>query len=431
MSSKLSIRDRMGNQYPNYFPQTISTNKSTFDQIKRSTIENFRKALKPKTKISQSTSFTSMSTTFFSKKYIPSTPKTTTNMINSKAAPKIKYHQFKELNPEIKQEMRKVKMKIRKLILNHRKNQPCNHFEKFNYEYNDKIKDFFLSEQRIKAIQKYNSKFHFGQINFNFVNEPLKYLIDVTEFQGNNLGLNEIFDQLSLREKGIIALEPSYFVEDQTLLIKKIKSKSLTQKLNDEEKEEMLKKEQLKDNNKNKFTNINNKSYSKYANTHSDIGKKYFVFNKKKDALTSFFSPKISRGGYLENMKSLMVKDLNHKIKEYELSQREFEFDDYHSFNKARFANTMRHFDKKIYNIKLFKTNNKNKGSNTERKKSVSYVGSLKMRNTKEFLLKSNSERIIYENNHKVRKQQLEIRKNNDKVMNNYLNNIKLNISKK
>ena len=53
----------------------------------------------------------------------------------------------------------------------------------------------------------------------------------------------------------------------------------------------------------------------------------------------------------------------------------------------------------------------------------------LRLRNTKEFLLKSNSERLIHERKRREKQYELEMKKSMNSNMKNYLDNIRKNIS--
>ena len=307
MSSKLIIKGGIRRKY-NYVPQHYTIKQDNLNPIKSFTIEQLRDNLKARARFYHSSSLTSMSTTFFSRKHFdfPLTPKPVLLPIHKRYSP-VK-DKAKESNLQTQKEMRKVKMKIRKMILNYQKQKPCEYFEKLNFEFNGKIQDSFTCEQRIKAINKYNSKFHFGNVHYNYISEPLKRLIDISEFNRGNMGPHEVFGNLTPQEKAIVALEPSYFVDGQVLLMKKVKAKSLSQKLNEEEEEE---------NKEQKYNNTNTKYQQKSTSTYSDISNKYFVFGNQNEPFVPLESPTAGKGRYLEEIKSKMLKDLNEKMKDY------------------------------------------------------------------------------------------------------------------
>ena len=427
MSSKLIIKHGTPRKY-NYIPQHYTINKDPLHQIKPFTIEQLRNTIKARAKFfhSSSSSLTSMSTTFFSKKPInfSSTPKQVLHPFHKYSPPKVK---LKETNLQIQKQMRKVKMKIRKMILNHQKQKPCEYFEKMNFELNGKIQDSFTCDKRIKAINKYNSKFHFGNVNYNYINEPLKKLIDVSEFNKSNMSVHEVFGNLTPQEKAIVALEPSYFVDGQVLLMKKVKAKSLSQKLNEEEEEEIK-----EHNNNNNNTHIHTKYQQKSTSTYSDISNKYFEFQNQNEGFVVPLEYSMSNSGrYLDKLKSKMLKELNEKMKEYEYTHNKKD-NKLYSNDCLSFAKTMKHEYSNVYHPLLFGQGSLNDNNNNNIKHNVIISGNdLRLRNTKEFLLKSNSERLIHERKRREKQYELEMKKSMNSNMKNYLDNIRKNISYK
>lgn len=400
-----------------YVPQTISFNKTSSPITKHPSITRFRKNSIMKSKLSQSSSFTSMSTTLFSKKQTETilTPKTPINLkinnINNKTI------FIKKPTSKIQKQMRKVKMKIRKFIINHQQQKSCLNCDNKSQNYNDKLKEFFTSDKRIQKIKDYNSQFHFGQVHYNFIKEPLKYLIDVSKFNYKPLEIQDIFKCLTPQEKELIAIEPTYFVEGQTLLEKKLKAKSLTQKLNEEETKKNIK--------KNLNNNQNVKSISPLlhlGSNHSltDIIKNYFILNEKEN-VTPLNSPKVTQESFINNLKLKMMDDLNTKLKQYEIDNRNNKNDDIHKINKDKVSKTIKNMKYKIYNVGIKKRRN-----SFQRRFGLN----LRESNTRECLLKTNSNRIIFEANHKNRKEQVEIEKNNNNQMKNYLYELKKNSCK-
>jgi hypothetical protein len=70
--------------------------------------------------------------------------------------------------------------------------------------------------------------------------------------------------------------------------------------------------------------------------------------------------------------------------------------------------------------------------NNNNIKRNVIISGNdLRLRNTKEFLLKSNSERLIHERKRREKQYELEMKKSMNSNMKNYLDNIRKNISYK
>lgn len=428
MSSKLIIKHGTPRKC-SYIPQQYTIKKDSLHQIKPSTIEQLRDTIKARARFYHSSSLTSMSTTFFSKKPItfPLTPKQVLHPFHKYSPPKVK---LKETNLQIQKQMRKVKMKIRKMILNYQKQKPCEHFEKMNFELIGKIQDSFTCDKRIKDINKYNSKFHFGNVNYNYINEPLKKLIDVSEFNKNNMSVHDVFGNLTPQEKAIVALEPSYFVDGQVLLMKKVKAKSLSQKLNEEEEEEI--KEQKYNNNNNNNNNIHThtKYQQKSTSTYSDISNKYFEFqNQNEGFVVPLEYSMINSGRYLDKIKSKMLKELNEKMKEYECTHNKKD-NKLYSNDCLSFAKTMKHEYSSIYHPLLFGQGSLNDNNNNNKRNVIS-GNDLRLRNTKEFLLKSNSERLIHERKRREKQYELEMKKSMNSNMKNYLDNIRKNISYK
>lgn len=400
-----------------YVPQTISLNKTSSPITKQSSITRFRNKSMMKPKLSQSSSFTSMSTTLFSKKQTETifSPKRPINLkiknINNKTI------FIKQPTSKIQKQMRKVKMKIRKFIINHKQQKPCLNCDNKSQNYNDKLKEFFTSDKRIQKIKNYNSQFHFGRVHYNFIKEPLKYLIDVSKFNYKPLEIQDVFKCLTPQEKELIAIEPTYFIEGQTLLEKKLKAKSLTQKLNEEETKNNTKKN-LNNNKDIKPISPLRQSGSNHSLT--DIIKNYFIFNEKEN-VTPLNSPKVTQESFINNLKLKIMDDLNMKLKQYEIDNRNNKGDCIHKINKDKFSKTIKNMNYKIYNVGIKKRRN-----SFQRRFGLN----LRESNTRECLLKTNSNRIIFEAGHKNRQEQVEIEKNNNNQMKNYLYNLKKNICK-
>ena len=84
-----------------------------------------------------------------------------------------------------------------------------------------------------------------------------------------------------------------------------------------------------------------------------------------------------------------MMDDLNTKLKQYEIDNRNNKDDGIHKINKDKVSKTIKNMNYKIYNVGIKKRRN-----SFQRR----YV---KESNTRECLLKTNSNRIIFEANHK------------------------------
>ena len=138
---------------------------------------------------------------------------------------------------EKRDEMRKIKLKLRNLVI---KNQfkICKKLETSTRDINFKIYDYLISDKYVKDKLNYNLyNFRFDKNILGKSSSPYNQIIDLNDIKNEKSDPKEIFAQLSDKEKKLIILDPTYFIKDKQYYrnLRELKSKSLTKKINEEE----------------------------------------------------------------------------------------------------------------------------------------------------------------------------------------------------
>lgn len=324
--------------------------------------------------------------------------------------------QNKDYQNEKLAEMRKIKLRLHKLILQNQF-KICKKFENSARESNLKIYDYLISDRFVQAKLQYNTNYRFDKNDLAKSNDPYDQVMDLDMIKLMKSDPKEIFEQLSDKEKKLIILDPTYFIKDEEYFtsVKELNSKSLAMKINEEDENESknAKKENIQKRLRaiEKLHRHENKKKTKKMNLLLND-----VLNFKKKKQESY------TGKYLYN-KELLSESTNKKIRSLFVK----------SLKETRNKNksTGELIDKEITNMKI-NINLLNKYPSSSNyyldkiKKDHRYIPN---KNKKDFTLRSNLDRLLWEEETKfIRKEKKRIKNDENCVVNDFLLKIKDNL---
>ena len=173
----------------------------------------------------------------------------------------------KNVNEEIKNERKNLKIKMYKLINN--KGQLCQNFIKKNDNYNLRFINYLNSNHYIKSKKLFNDNFHFSKNDLDKAHDYYKQYLNTYSISKNSINIKDIFNALNNKDKKIIEKEPNYFFRNNKFLeeLNDLEKKPLITTLIEEEeiqnmiKNKMPKKEIEKYKEKNDIINQRIKEY--------------------------------------------------------------------------------------------------------------------------------------------------------------------------
>ena len=323
--------------------------------------------------------------------------------------------QNKDYQNEKLAEMRKIKLRLRKLILQNQF-KICKKLENCARESNLKIYDYLISDRFVQSKLRYNTNYRFDKNDLAKSNDPYDQVMDLDMLKLGKCDPKEIFEQLSDKEKKLIILDPTYFIKDDEYFtsVKELNSKSLAMKINEEDETESknAKKAYIQKRLRsieNLQRNENKKRTKKMNLLLNDVLK----FKKKKQESVT--------GKYLYD-KELLSESTNKKITSlFVKSLRE-------TRNKNKSTGEL--IDKEITNMKInINLLNKSPSSSgyylDKIKKDHRYIPN---KNKKDFMLRCNLDRLLWEDETKHIREKKRIKNDENCVINDFLLKLKDNL---
>lgn len=182
---------------------------------------------------------------------------------DKKLKAKMKQNEIKRKN-----EKRKIKVKLYKILVN--ESQICQDFEKKNEVFNLKVMNYLNSKTFINNQKLLNNNLHFSKNELNRTNNPYMHLFKMSQLQQNLITPKDILNNLNESERKLFLDEPKFYIKGNSHLLNMINSsssKTLTQKLQEEEIIEKIKKHSK---NKSDVISYKKKFDEKYFNTTDD-----------------------------------------------------------------------------------------------------------------------------------------------------------------
>ena len=325
----------------------------------------------------------------------------------------------KEYYNEKRDEMRRIKLKLHNLVI---KNQfkICKKLENSTRDINFKIYDYLISDRYVKDKLNYNLyNFRFDKNILGKSTSPYDQIIDLNDIKNGKSDPKEIFAQLSDKEKKLIILDPTYFIKDKQYYrnLRELKSKSLTKKINEEEDrknkrhhalslKEKLKKieedEKIRKNYRTKTIKINNLLNDLFQ----------FESEKKESVTATYLSQKeLIEQASDKKASFLFTRELNERLKRKNKSTSELVENEVTKMQNKTFLLNKPPSYNQYYLEKIQKDHH--------------YIP---QKNKKEFLIKSNSERLLWEEETKDDRMEKRYKKGENCAINDFLLKIKDNI---
>lgn len=325
----------------------------------------------------------------------------------------------REYYNEKRDEMRKIKLKLHNLVI---KNQfkICKKLETSTRDINFKIYDYLISDRYV------NDKFNYNLYNFRYdknilgkASSPYDQIIDINDIKNGKSDLKEIFSQLSDKEKKLIILDPTYFIKDKQYYrnLRELKSKSLTKKINEEEDKKNKRNHALSLKEKLKKIEEDEKIRKNYCTKTKKINNLLndlfqFESEQKESVTATYLSQKeLIEKASDKKASSLFTRELNERLKRKNKSTSELVENEVTKMqNKTFLLNKPRSYNQ-YYLEKIQKDHH--------------YIP---QKNKKEFLIKSNSERLLWEEETKDERMEKRYKKGENCAINDFLLKVKDNI---